>query len=305
MDPQQRCVLEEAAALAQPDVAAGQLTAVAVGIAKLGEPALVSGASAAATAAGSSFVGTGRALSAAAGRLSFVFGLKGASVAVDTACSSSLVALHFVWGALGTGDPRGSGASAGLACGVNLPMNWETSAMFAAAGMMASDGRCKTLDAGANGYVRSEACVVVRVEAATAFSRGSVLAAVGAVAINQDGRSSSLTAPHGPSQQTVIAAAATAAGLPASDLAAVEMHGTGTALGDPIEVRSRGVGAGQRQLPLGEEQLLDEDAAGPVVDAVALADEGLAEPAQQVCLAAAGVAEDEDVLPPPEELTVA
>ena len=82
--------------------------------------------------------------------------LQGPSVSVDTACSSSLVTTHFVCTALRTG-----GCSRGLSAGVNLPMNWETSFMFVGAGMTAPDGRCKTLDASADGYVRSEACVAI------------------------------------------------------------------------------------------------------------------------------------------------
>lgn len=134
LDPQQRVLLEEAAGLLAPDNGVpGSLTwkqtAVAVGIAKLGEPAAVVAGNAAAVAAGSSYVGTGRALSVAAGRLSYTFGLHGAALTVDTACSSSLVALHCAAGAVG-----GSTASRALAAGANLPMNWETSAMFASAG---------------------------------------------------------------------------------------------------------------------------------------------------------------------------
>ena len=83
--------------------------------------------------------------------------MQGPAISVDTACSSSLVAIHYVQGAI-----RSRSCTCGLAAGVNLPMNWETSAMFVAAGMTASDGRCKTLDAAANGYVRSEACIALK-----------------------------------------------------------------------------------------------------------------------------------------------
>lgn len=104
-------------------------TAVVVGIAKLAEPAVVAAGNAAAVAAGSSYVGTGRALSVAAGRLSYCYGLKGLAVTVDTACSSSLVSLHFAAGAILDGS-----ATRSLSAGVNLPMNFETTATFAAAG---------------------------------------------------------------------------------------------------------------------------------------------------------------------------
>ena len=145
---------------------------------------------------------------------------QGPSVSLDTACSSSLVTTHFVGTALRTG-----GCSRGLSAGVNLPMNWETSAMFVGAGMTAADGRCKTLDAAADGYVRSEACVAVLFgcglfwgffccddtssapsHSVPAPRRGAAddvtaLAILLGTAVNQDGRSSSLTAPNGPSQQ--------------------------------------------------------------------------------------------------------
>ena len=111
--------------------------------------------------------------------------------------------------------------------------------MLTAAAMLAPDGRCKTLDAAADGYVRGEAVTALALSAREELAApggASVLAVVAGTAVNQDGRSSSLTAPHGPSQQAVVVAATAAAGLTPSELGAVEMHGTGTALGDPIEV---------------------------------------------------------------------
>ena len=116
-------------------------------------------------------------------------------------------------------------------------MSVLVSGLFNAAGMLAPDGRCKTLDAAANGYVRAEARGVLILEATgVAPGRGPV-AVVGA-AVNQDGRSSSLTAPHGPSQQAAIRAALRVAELDGSRVATLQMHGTGTALGDPIEIGS-------------------------------------------------------------------
>jgi len=223
MDPQQRVLLEDATEFSFFP----RNTAVAVGIAKLGESVyypLTTGNRSG--GAGGSYAATGKALSVAAGRLSYTFGFSGPCVAIDTACSSSLVGLGYVQSAMTTH------CSFGLACGINLPMNWETSAMFIAAGMMAIDGRCKTLDASANGYVRSEASVVVALQ----IQAVSPLAIVAGVASNQDGRSSTLTAPNGPSQQSVIAHAAESSELMTSNISGIEMHGTGTALGDPIEI---------------------------------------------------------------------
>ena len=147
-------------------------------------------------------------------------------MSIDTACSSSLVGTHFARTAILMG-----GSSRGISAGINLPMNWETTAMFAAAGMMAPDGRCKALDAAADGYVRSEAAVVLLLHSA-AFWQGDSTAApavafLAGTAVNQDGRSSSLTAPHGPSQQMVVLAAMATAIVTPSQLTAVEMHGTG------------------------------------------------------------------------------
>ena len=223
MDPQQRVLLEDATEVSF----ISSNTAVAVGIAKLGEPTyypLTTGKHR--SSAGGGYAATGKALSAAAGRLSYTFGFSGPCVAIDTACSSSLVGLGYVHNAMTTY------CSSGLACGINLPMNWETSSMFMAAGMMAIDGRCKTLDASANGYVRSEASVVVALQ----IQAASPLAIVAGVASNQDGRSSTLTAPNGPSQQSVIAHAAESSGILTSNISGIELHGTGTALGDPIEI---------------------------------------------------------------------
>ena len=238
LDPQQRFLLEHAASLMTHDGDFDKRVAVSVGIAKLGEPQSIARNTAAAIMAGSSYVGTGKALSAAAGRISFVFGLKGPSIALDTACSSSLVGTHFTRLAMITQD-----SDAGLSCGVNLPMNWETSSMFAAAGMLAPDGRCKTLDASADGYVRAEGCVVIRLDILlqgggnmSDFSSVLGIVMLKGSAVNQDGRSSSLTAPHGPSQQMVVSAALQDSGCVGRDLTAVQLHGTGTALGDPIEI---------------------------------------------------------------------
>ncbi len=126
-----------------------------------------------------------------------------------------------------------------LSAGVNLTIRAETTAVLAKAGMLAMDGRCKALDAAADGYMRGEACVVHLLETHTAGKEaGAVLTAavVYGTAVNQDGRSSSLTAPNGPSQQAVVRAALQWGGVLAPDICVLEMHGTGTALGDPIEV---------------------------------------------------------------------
>jgi acyl transferase domain-containing protein len=181
------------------------------------------------------YTATSGSLSVACGRISFTFGLKGPSVSIDTACSSSLVGAHLACSSFLPG-----GSVAALVAGVNLTLRAETTAVLAKAGMLTPDGRCKTLDATADGYARAESCVVHLLESNASTPRsispGPAVVLLG-TSINQDGRSSSLTAPNGPSQQEVIRSAL----RPAGDvfwgaLSVLEMHGTGTALGDPIEI---------------------------------------------------------------------
>jgi acyl transferase domain-containing protein/glutamate-1-semialdehyde aminotransferase len=176
--------------------------------------------------------GTGQALSVAANRISYALDLKGPSVAVDTACSSSLVALHLACRSLRSGE-----ADTALAGGVNLLLTTDGTEVFEQAGMMAADGRCKTFDAAADGYVRAEGCGLVLLKRLDAAVRDGdrILAVVRGSAVNQDGRSNGLTAPHGGAQQDVLRDALHDAGLVPSDVDYVEAHGTGTPLGDPIE----------------------------------------------------------------------
>jgi len=166
---------------------------------------------------------TGGAFSVAAGRLSFCFGFKGPAVSIDTACSSALVATH--QGALHLyAKPQ----HPVLTAGVNLMLAETTTAAAQAAGMLTLDGRCKTLDAAADGYVRAEACTVFLLSLASSNTVHDAAALyLAGTCINQDGRSSSLTAPNGPSQQSVIRGALQAALLLPSHVGSLEMHGTG------------------------------------------------------------------------------
>jgi acyl transferase domain-containing protein len=181
------------------------------------------------------YYGPGNAYSAAAGRLSYLLGLHGPCLAVDTACSSSLVAVHLAMQALRAGE-----CDAALAGGVNLILSPETTLYFSRMGAMARDGRCKTFDARADGYVRGEGCgVVVLKRLPDAVAAGDrVLAVLRGSAVNQDGRSNGLTVPNGRAQEAVIARALADAGMTPADVSYVETHGTGTALGDPIEVNA-------------------------------------------------------------------
>lgn len=183
------------------------------------------------------YFSTGNSYSVASGRLSYFLGTQGPSVSVDTACSSSLVALHLACQGLRLGE-----CDMALAGAVNLILTPEMNINFSKARMMAPDGRCKTFDAAADGYVRGEGCVVLVLKRLTdAQAHGDrVLAVVRGSAINQDGRSGGLTAPNGPAQEDVIRAALESARVNAGDIGYVEAHGTGTPLGDPIEVGALG-----------------------------------------------------------------
>ena len=181
------------------------------------------------------YAGTGNAHSIAANRLSYLFDLKGPSLAVDTACSSSLVAIHLASQSLKVGE-----CDRAIAGGVNLMLSPELTQTFSMAGMMAEDGRCKTFDADADGYVRGEGCgVVILKRLVDAQADGDrILGVIKGSAINQDGKSNGLTAPNGLSQQAVIRQALANSGVAPDEISYVESHGTGTSLGDPIEVNS-------------------------------------------------------------------
>lgn len=181
------------------------------------------------------YSGTGNAMSIAANRISYALNLQGPSLAVDTACSSSLVALHQAIRAIQYGD-----CGMALVGGVNLLLSPDLSLIFAKAGMLAPDGRCKTFDEKANGYVRGEGCgmVVLKPLAAAQRDGDNILAIVKGSAITQDGRSHGLTAPNGPSQEKVIHKALQEANIKPKAINYLEAHGTGTSLGDPIEVNT-------------------------------------------------------------------
>ena len=179
------------------------------------------------------YIPFGNASNFAAGRLAYFLGVHGPAVVIDTACSSSLVSVHLACQSL-----RRRESDQALAAGVNLILSPENSIACSRWGMLAPDGRCKTFDADADGYVRSEgAGVVVLKRLGDALRDGdSVLAVVRGSAVNQDGPSSGQTVPNGPAQQAVLRQALAASRLQPADIDYIEAHGTGTALGDPIEL---------------------------------------------------------------------
>ncbi len=190
------------------------------------------------------YMAIGTSNAAAAGRISYRLGLQGPSVAVDTACSSSLVALHQACQALRLGE-----CDLALAGGANVMLTPATMITFSSAHMLAPDGRCKTFDAAADGYVRGEGCGVIVIKRLEDAIRDGdrIRAVIRGSAINQDGASGGLTVPNGVAQQRVIADALKRADLEPSEVDYLEAHGTGTSLGDPIEAQAAGavLGAGR------------------------------------------------------------
>ena len=196
------------------------------------------------------YYATGSHLSVTSGRLSYTHGFKGPAMTVDTACSSSLVTTHLAARSLFDGESIVSGT-----VGVNLTLVHSWTRACLRAGMLADDGRCKTLDASADGYVRAEAigALILTLITPSKTDRGGTrgenvisdvhgrdywnsLVVLAGTAVNQDGRSSSLTAPNGPAQQEVIMSAIQDSGIASAQVAQLQMHGTGTPLGDPIEL---------------------------------------------------------------------
>ena len=237
MDPQQRLVLEvsweamERAGYA-PDRLAGQPVGVFVGITtsdyaqvlRDADPRLLD-----------VYFATGNAHNASAGRLAYVLGLRGPAMAIDTACSSSLTAVHTACQSLRSRD-----ASMAIAGGVNAILVPDAFVCFQRWGMMAPDGRCKTFDRTADGFVRSEGCgIVVLRRLSDAIADGDpIVAVIRGSSVNQDGASGGLTVPNGLAQQAVLTQALAAAGLKPADVDYIEAHGTGTSLGDPIELEA-------------------------------------------------------------------
>ncbi|MCC3332253.1 type I polyketide synthase [Nocardia abscessus] len=232
MDPQQRLLLEvawealEQAGHARLDRLAGSRTGVFTGVVVTDYDRLSLGNR-------DIYTVTGNGHSFPAGRLSYVLGLQGPSMVVDTACSSSLVAVHLAVQSLRSGE-----SEMALAGGVNLMLAKDMTDMLASSRALSEDGRCKTFDALANGYVRGEGCgmLVLRRLSDAVADGDPVLAVIRGSAVNSDGRSSGLTAPNVSAQKALLRQALRSARADAADISYVETHGTGTPLGDPIEV---------------------------------------------------------------------
>ncbi len=236
LDPQQRLLMElswEAIEHANilPESLFKTNTGVFIGLSSLDNATRIIGEAPLSDIDG--YYGTGIALAPAAGRLSYYFGFTGPSYVVDTACSSSLLSLHLASESIRRGE-----CTMALAGGIQLLMHPGVSVAFTKARMLSPDGCCKTFDEEANGYVRGEGGgVVVLKKMSDAIRDGDrILALIRGSAVNQDGASGGLTVPSGPSQESVIRKALHQAGLKPDDISYIEAHGTGTPLGDPIEI---------------------------------------------------------------------
>lgn len=235
MDPQQRLLLEtswealESGGLLSDDLT-GERIGVFVGVSGsesslLNRPLDDTGP----------YTATGVAPSITAGRIAYALGLRGPALAVDTACSSSLVAIHLAVESLRRGE-----CTAAVAGGASAMMSPDVFVALCRMEALAADGRCKVFDAEADGYVRSEGVGMVALMRASdaAAARAPVLALIAGSAVNHDGHTAGLTVPNGRAQRELITAALAAARTRPDEVDYLEAHGTGTPLGDPIEVRA-------------------------------------------------------------------
>jgi amino acid adenylation domain-containing protein/non-ribosomal peptide synthase protein (TIGR01720 family) len=240
IDPQQRLLLEvcwEGFENAGIDITTlkGSKTGVFCGIAnsdyggahlRSGDPEKIDGYSV-----------TGTALSAAVGRISYLFGFEGPNMALDTACSSSLVAVHLACQSLRSGE-----SDLAVAAGINLILTPEGHIGFSKLRALSADGRCKSFDDAADGYGRGEGCGLIILKRLSDAERDGdrISAVIRATAVNQDGRTNGFTAPSSIAQEKVLAKALENSGLGPEEIGYLEAHGTGTPLGDPIEMAAIG-----------------------------------------------------------------
>ena len=189
---------------------------------------------------------TGTAHCMAANRISYFFDWNGPSIAVDTACSSSLVAVHLACQSIWNGE-----SSLGVAGGINILLLPKVTSSMTKAGFIAPDGRCKTFDARANGHVRGEGAGVILLKPLSqAQADGdSIYAIIRGSAVNQDGRSNGITAPNLQAQESVLRQAYQQAGVLPSQVQYIEVQGTGTKLGDSVEMKALGKVIGEDRPP--------------------------------------------------------
>ncbi|AFZ34701.1 6-deoxyerythronolide-B synthase, 8-amino-7-oxononanoate synthase [Stanieria cyanosphaera PCC 7437] len=237
MDPQQRLLLEVAWEALEdggqiPAKLAGSQTGVFIGIGTHDYSILMWQ-----NPVSEPYATTGTGNCIAANRLSYIFDFKGPSLAVDTACSSSLVAIHLACQSIWNGE-----STMALAGGVNVLLLPTIVVGFAKGGFMSADGKCKSFDADANGYVRSEGAgiVVLKPLSQAQSDRDRIYAIIKGSAVNQDGFSNGIAAPNPDAQEAVLRKAYRRAGVAPNQVQYLEAHGTGTKLGDPVEMEALG-----------------------------------------------------------------
>ncbi len=246
MDPQQRLALELAWEACEdagivPATLAGSGTGVFLGAVWDDYATLLHGSNEL-----SAYAMTGLHRGIIANRVSYALGLTGPSMIVDAAQASSLVAVHLACASLRSGE-----STLALAGGVNLNLVWESNDVSASFGGLSPDGRCHTFDARANGYVRGEGGGVVLLKPlARALADGdTVYCVIRGSAANNDGSTPGLTVPSPRAQADVLRAAHRTTGIDPAEVQYVELHGTGTRLGDPIEAAALGSALGQAHAP--------------------------------------------------------
>jgi amino acid adenylation domain-containing protein len=235
MDPQQRLMMTHAWKALEdaghaPRSLAGQSVGLFVGTSSSGYSDLVGDDPGA-----EGYAATGSVPSVGPNRISYALDWHGPSEPVETACSSALVAMHRAMQAMRAGD-----CDIAVAGGVNTIITPEAHINFAKAGMLSVDGACKTFSAGANGYVRGEGVGMLVLKRLSAAERDgdAIYAIVRGTAINHGGRANSFTAPNTSAQADVITRAYAQAGIDPATIGYIETHGTGTALGDPVEINA-------------------------------------------------------------------
>ncbi len=245
MDPQQRLMLETTWEALEdagqiPKQLSGSKTGVFVGVSSHDYSSLV--------VSDDPYSLTGNTNCIVPNRISYIFNFKGPSLAIDTACSSSLVAVHLACQSLWSGE-----STLAIAGGVQVLLSADLTVSFSKAGLLAPDGRCKTFDAKANGYVRSEGAgaVVLKPLSQAQQDGDPIYAVILGSAVNQDGRSNGLSAPNPDAQEEVVRTAYAQAGVSPGRVQYVEAHGTGTKIGDPLELKA--LGAALREQRSGED----------------------------------------------------
>ena len=251
LDPQQRMMLEtswqalEDAGI-DPDRLEGTRTGVYSGISNDEYRMLVLESVRPAEAASSLYALSGTNLNGTSGRVSFVLGLTGPAKAVDAACASSLVSVHDA-----VADLQQGKADLAIAAGVQAILNGRVFELRADSMMLSPDGQCKAFDASANGYVRGEGCgVVVLKRLAEAEADGDrIWGVIRGAAVNHGGASVGLTVPNAPALEQVMETALADAGITPAEVDYLEAHGTGTAVGDPIEINAVAAVYGREREP--------------------------------------------------------